>query len=369
MRLAPSASSCRVTAPISVSATTKRAAEESQADGTAVRPEKLRLEGTDYRPQAGEQTRSGTIEDVVYLGLGVVLAGSVGVLLVNLGISLLSHLVRGTLASHVVALLDQVLLVLMIVEILYTVQVSFREHVLVPEPFILVALIAGVRRILILTAELSDLVDKGERPFRNAMFELGLLTKTDSRFRSAADLLAYAKANPGKLNIGSINVGSTQNLAAELLKIRANVDFQVVPFNGSPAVLTALRGGQIDAAVEILSPVMAQVTSKALRVLAVTGEKRSTALPDVPTVMESGIAGYAVTSWNSLAAPARTPAPVIARLNREVNTALADPEVVKKLRELHVSPGAGTPEQARELLTSEITRWGDVMTRAGIAKQ
>jgi tripartite-type tricarboxylate transporter receptor subunit TctC len=200
-------------------------------------------------------------------------------------------------------------------------------------------------------------------------FDLGLLTRTDSRFRNASDMLAYAKANPGKLNIGSINVGSTQHLAAELLKIRANVDFQVVPFNGSPAVLTALRGGQIDAAVEILSPVMPQVTSKALRVLAVTGERRSPALPEVPTAIESGIAGYAVTSWNALAAPARTPAPVIARLNKEVHTALADPEVVKKLRELHVSPGAGTPEQARDLLTNEVTRWAEVITRAGIAKQ
>ena len=200
-------------------------------------------------------------------------------------------------------------------------------------------------------------------------FELGLLTKTDSKFRNAAELLAFAKANPGKLNIGTINVGSTQHLAAELLKIRGNVDFQVVPFNGSPAVLTALRGGQIDAAVEILSPVMAQVTSKALRVLAVTGERRAQALPEVPTVSESGLPGYAVTSWNAIAAPARTPAPVVARLNREINTALADPEVIKKLRELHVSPGAGTPEQARELLTSEVTRWGDVISRAGIPKQ
>ena len=200
-------------------------------------------------------------------------------------------------------------------------------------------------------------------------FELGLLTKTDSKFRNAAELLAFAKANPGKLNIGTINVGSTQHLAAELLKIRAGVDFQVVPFNGSPAVLTALRGGQIDAAVEILSPVMAQVTSKALRVLAVTGERRAQALPDVPTMVESGVAGYAVASWNAIAAPARTPASVVARLNREINTALTDPEVIKKLRELHVLPGAGTPEQARELLTSEVTRWGDVITRAGIPKQ
>jgi tripartite-type tricarboxylate transporter receptor subunit TctC len=200
-------------------------------------------------------------------------------------------------------------------------------------------------------------------------FELGLLTRSDSKFRSAAELLAFARANPGKLNIGSINVGSTQHLAAELLKIRSNVDLQVVPFNGSPAVLTALRGGQIDAAVEILAPVMPQVTSKALRVLAVTGERRAPALPDVPTVTESGVTGYAVASWNALAAPARTPAPVIARLNREVNAALADPDVIKKLRELHVTPGAGTPEQMRELLASEVTRWGEVITRAGIAKQ
>jgi tripartite-type tricarboxylate transporter receptor subunit TctC len=200
-------------------------------------------------------------------------------------------------------------------------------------------------------------------------FELGLLTRSDARFRNAAELLAFARTNPGKLNIGSINVGSTQHLAAELLKIRANVDLQVVPFNGSPAVLTALRGGQIDAAVEILAPVMAQVTSGALRVLAVTGEWRSQALPDVPTMIESGITGYAVTSWNALAAPARTPAPVVARLNREINAALADAEVIKKLRALHVTPGASSPEQARELLANEITRWGEVITRAGIAKQ
>jgi len=200
-------------------------------------------------------------------------------------------------------------------------------------------------------------------------FELGLLARSDARFRNAADLLAFARTHPGKLNIGSINVGSTQHLAAELLKIRANVDLQVVPFNGSPAVLTALRGGQIDAAVEILAPVMAQVSSGALRVLAVTGERRSQALPEVPTIIESGISGYAVTSWNALAAPASTPAPVVARLNREINAALADAEVIKKLRALHVTPGASSPEQARELLANETTRWGEVITRAGIAKQ
>ena len=200
-------------------------------------------------------------------------------------------------------------------------------------------------------------------------FELGVLARSDAPFKNAAELLAHARANPGKLNIGTINVGSTQHLAAELLKIRANADLQVVPFNGSPAVLTALRGGQIDAAVEILAPVMAQVQAKALRVLAVTGERRSAALPEVPTLIESGIAGYNVSSWNALAAPARTPAPVIERLNKEINAALAQPDVAKKLRELYVTPGASTPEKARELLTGEIARWGDVIKRAGIAKQ
>ena len=200
-------------------------------------------------------------------------------------------------------------------------------------------------------------------------FELGVLARSDAQFKNAAELLAFAHANPGKLNIGTINVGSTQHLAAELMKIRANADLQVVPFNGSPAVLTALRGGQIDAAVEILAPVMAQVQAKALRVLAVTGERRSAALPEVPTLIESGIAGYNVTSWNALAAPARTPAPVIERLNKEINAALANADVAKKLRELYVTPGASSPEKARELLTGEIARWGDVIKRAGIAKQ
>lgn len=200
-------------------------------------------------------------------------------------------------------------------------------------------------------------------------FDIAVLTAANSRFRSIQELLAYAKANPGKLNIGTINIGSTQHLAAELLKTSSGVDFQVVPFNGSSAVLTALRGGQVDATVEILGPMMSQIAAKTARPLAVMGTKRAPALADVPTVAEIGIRGFDVSSWNALAAPARTPPQVIALLNRETNKALENPVLRKQLADLHVAPAGGTPEQSRDLLASEIQRWSEVITRANVPRQ
>jgi hypothetical protein len=115
-------------------------------------------------------------EDAVYIGLALLLAGSAGVLLVGAVAEFARHVIAAALPEHVVSLLDRILLILMIVEILYTVQVSFREHALVPEPFLIVGLIAAIRRVLVLTAEFSSLLEKGETAFRNAMIELGLLT-------------------------------------------------------------------------------------------------------------------------------------------------------------------------------------------------
>jgi tripartite-type tricarboxylate transporter receptor subunit TctC len=200
-------------------------------------------------------------------------------------------------------------------------------------------------------------------------FDLALISAANGRFQSLQDMLAYAKANPGKLNVATINIGSTQHLTAELLKTSAGVDFQVVPFNGSPAVLTALRGGQVDVAVEILGPMMGQIASKTVRPLAVMGAKRAPGLPDVPTVRESGVSGFNVASWNALAAPANTPPEVIALLNREVGKALASPELRKQLAELNVTPAGGPPEQLRELLASETRRWSDVIARANVPRQ
>ena len=200
-------------------------------------------------------------------------------------------------------------------------------------------------------------------------FDIAIITQGDSKFKTLSDLLAYARANPGKLNLGSINIGSTQNLAAELFKSSAGVDMQIVPFNGSPAVITALRGGQIDAAVEILAPVLPQINAKALRALAVTGAKRAAVLPDVPTAKESGVTNYEAASWNAIAAPAKTPKSVIARLNKEITAALNSPDVKKRLADQNVAAQASTPEQAAELLASEVKRWGEVIVRAKVPQQ
>ncbi len=202
-------------------------------------------------------------------------------------------------------------------------------------------------------------------------FDIALVVPQNSKFGTLADLLAYARANPGKLNIATVAVGSTQNLAAELFKTTAGIEAQVVPFNGTPAVITALRGGSVDAAVEILAPVKSQITAKALRALATFGEQRPNGLADVPTAAESGgpLAQLHVASWNALAAPAQTPVPVLLRLNAELKKALANPALKKKLADLNVDARWSTPEDLGNLLASEIRRWSDVIARAKIPRQ
>jgi len=201
------------------------------------------------------------------------------------------------------------------------------------------------------------------------LFDLAVVVPESSKFRNLGDLLAAAKASPGKINLATINVGSTQNLAAELLKTTAGVDVQVVPYNGTPAVVTALRGGQVDAAVEILAPIKGQITGGALRALAVLGEKRPAGM-EVPAARESGgaLKDFNVSSWNALAAPARTPRDVIERLNKEVQAVLGTPALRQKLADLNVEARGSTPAQLGQLLDSEIKRWSDVIERARIPK-
>jgi len=200
-------------------------------------------------------------------------------------------------------------------------------------------------------------------------FDLVLVMDAATKIGSVRELVAYSKANPNKLNIGTINPGSTQNLAAELFKSMSGIDAQIVPFKATPAVITALKGGDVQVVVEILAPVMALIKGGALRALAVTSDKRFAGLPDVPTIAESGVPGYQASSWNAVAAPAKTPRPVLERLNREVNAAVAAPDVRKRLGELGVEARAGTPEALHELLVSEIAKWKGVIERAKIEIQ
>jgi len=200
-------------------------------------------------------------------------------------------------------------------------------------------------------------------------FDLVLVVDSASKIGSMRELIASARANPNKLNIGTINIGSTQNLAAELFKSMSGIDAQVVPFKATPAVITALKGGDVQAAFEILAPVLAQIRGGALKPLAVTSDKRFSGLPEVPTVAESGVPGYQASSWNGIAAPAKTPKGVVDRLNREVNAAAAAPDVRKRLQDLGVEARAGTPAALGALLVSEIAKWRAVIERAKIEKQ
>jgi len=202
-------------------------------------------------------------------------------------------------------------------------------------------------------------------------FDIAVVVAENSKFRTLADLLAHAKANPGKLNMATVAVGSTQNLAAELFKTTAGIQAQIVPFNGTPAVITALRGGEVDAAVEILAPVRTQISAKALRALATFGDDRPTGLPGIPTAAESGgaLATLRVASWNALAAPAKTPTDVVLRLNAELKKALASPDLRRKLADQSVDARWTTPEDLANLLSSEIQRWSSVIAQAKIPRQ
>ena len=204
-----------------------------------------------------------------------------------------------------------------------------------------------------------------------ASFDLVIAVAENSRFKNFNELLAYGRANPGKLNIGTPQIGTTQNLAAELFLSTAGLQAQIVPFNGTPPVITALRGGSLDAMLEILGPVMPQIKSNALRPLALLGEKRAPSLPDVPTAQESGgtLARFHASSWNGLAVPAKTPRDVVQRLSTEIQKVMDMPDVKKRLSDVNLYAQGSTPEQAASLLAQDIRRWGEVISKARIEKQ
>jgi tripartite-type tricarboxylate transporter receptor subunit TctC len=200
-------------------------------------------------------------------------------------------------------------------------------------------------------------------------FPLVILADPKSPLRAVRDIVAEAKRNPGKLNAGTIAIGSTQNLAAELFKSTAGIDVQVVPYKATGEVVTAAKSGDASFVFENLAPALSHIKSGNLRAIAVTGAKRFPALPDVPTVIESGLPGYDVASWNGFAAPAKTPRAVIDRLQQEIAKAVADADVQKRFAELGIEGRASTPEQLLDFYQAESRRWTRVVEAAGIPKQ
>ena len=200
-------------------------------------------------------------------------------------------------------------------------------------------------------------------------FSMVIVTGADSKAKTLKEAIAMAKANPGKMNIGTITPGGTQHLAGELFRSTAGIDALVIPHKTTGEVIIAARNGNVDLAVDFIAPLLSNIKSGVLRALAVTAGKRFPGLPDVPTVIEAGVAGYDVASWNALAAPAKTPRAVVDRVNQELAKALRDGDVQKRFGELGVEARTSTPDQLREFFVSESKRWTRVVEAAKIPKQ
>jgi tripartite-type tricarboxylate transporter receptor subunit TctC len=200
-------------------------------------------------------------------------------------------------------------------------------------------------------------------------FDFVFSTGANSQFKTIGDFIAAAKAKPGALNVGTINVGSTQNLSAELFKTTAGIDFTIIPFRGTPEAQISLLQGDIALVIDSYSSMKGNLADGKLRALASSGAKRSEATPDLATVQESGVAGYDVVSWNALFAPAGTPPEIVTTLNAALREILADADVKKRLIELGIEAKASAPQEISARLKSDIDKWSQVIEKAGIQKQ
>ena len=202
-----------------------------------------------------------------------------------------------------------------------------------------------------------------------SFFDLLIVTREDSPLKSLQGVVKAAQANPGKLNIGTINPGSTQNLAAELFRSTAGINLTIVPFRTSPDMAGAILRGDVDIAFEFYAALQGQILDHKVRVLASTGPKRTAYLPDVPTVAESGIKDYDVASWNGLSAPAATPKPIIATLNAAMKDVIPGPDVQSKSNQMGMAMRWSTPEDMTARMKADIAKWGAVIEKAGIPKR
>ncbi len=200
-------------------------------------------------------------------------------------------------------------------------------------------------------------------------FDFIFVTKSGSPYGTLADVVKLAKAKPGELNVGTINVGSTQNLAAQLFKSTAGVDVTIVPFRSSPDVLIALLRGDIQMAIENYTAVQSHIADHAVAAVSSSGSVRTSFMPEVPTVKEAGGGDFEARSWNAIFAPRGTPPEVIKTLNAALREVLDMPDLKKRALELGIEAKASSPEEILARLKDDIDKWAVVIERAGIAKQ
>ena len=200
-----------------------------------------------------------------------------------------------------------------------------------------------------------------------ATVEWGLIANNQTSYKSAADLIAAAKAAPGKINYGSGGPGSPQHLAMAMFASEAGISLTHVPYKGATQAATDVAGGQIPVAFQGLGTVAALVRGGQVKLLGVTTEKRLPSFPDVPTVSESGLPGFFFNSWFAILAPAGTPKEIVARLNAEALKALADSQVRQKLEELGFAVRGSSPEELGALTRAQLAKYARVIKQMGIA--
>ncbi len=199
-------------------------------------------------------------------------------------------------------------------------------------------------------------------------FDLVFATNADTPYKTLGDLLTAARAQPGKLNIGTIAVGSTQHLGAELFRASAKLNMQLIPYKTTPDVTVGLLRNDIQVMVDFYAAMRAGLKDGKLRPLATSGTTRATFLPDVPTVAQAGVPGYEVLSWNGLAAPVGTPQPILDTLNKAIREVLAMPDVIKRYEDVGIAARASSPDELRKRLVADIKKWSAVIDSAKIPR-
>ena len=202
-----------------------------------------------------------------------------------------------------------------------------------------------------------------------ASFEMLLAVPDKSPYKSLKDLVDTARKNPGKINLGAINPGSTQNLSAHLFQQVTGAQYAIVTYRTTPDLVTALLRGDVDLGFDYYAGLTGEIGPGKIRVIATSGEQRDALLKDVPTAKESGFPDYVVTSWNGLGASAKVPADIIGILNVAVNRALSDPELKAKALNLGIDATGSTPQQMHDRLVADVAKWRTVIEKAGIPKE